>query len=266
MPLFSQTGLVLRRIRMALALAVFLACAGIWLLMPHGRARRALARGTWRILLAGFGVAVTVRGKPLPEAGTLYVSNHISWMDIPVLGLVLDAGFVAKGEIAGWPILGKLTQAYGCLFVERERRGQAADQAAALASHLEADRGIVLFPEGTTGLGTGVLPFRSSLFAMVPGIGVEPCAVRVQPVVVRYRRRDGSPLSPEEQRQVAWINDDALLPNALGVAGMRAMIAEVWFEEPVCATERKALARACEAVVVARITGEAQAATLNFVA
>ena len=68
MPLFSQTGLVLRRIRMALALAVFLACAGIWLLMPHGRARRALARGTWRILLAGFGVAVTVRGKPLPEA------------------------------------------------------------------------------------------------------------------------------------------------------------------------------------------------------
>ncbi len=242
--------------RVLLVLPLFLAMAGLWLVMPRGRARRGLAKLAWRVLLRGFRVRVVVHGAPLPEAGTLYVSNHITWVDIPVLGLVLDAAFVAKGEIAGWPVIGKLTAAYGCLFVERERRGKAADQAAALASHLEAERGIVLFPEGTTGLGTTVLPFRSSLFAMVPRSvdgGVADGSAQVQPVTIRYRRPDGAPLSPEVQRKVAWIDDDELLPNAAGLSRIGPIMAEVWFETPVAATDRKALARACEALVAARV-------------
>jgi 1-acyl-sn-glycerol-3-phosphate acyltransferase len=238
---------------LALVGVVFLAMAAIWLLLPRGwRLRRAMAAVIWRMLLRGFGMRVAVHGQPLPVAGTLFVSNHISWIDIAVIGRVLDAAFVAKGEIRGWPIIGKLTQAYGCLFVEREKRGKAADQAAQLASHLEAERGIVLFPEGTTGLGTSVLPFRSSLFALIPGVAEG--TARVQPVTLRYRRRDGSALSPEEQRMVGWIGDDELLPNALGLLRMGGLLAEVWFEEPVSGENRKALARACEAAVLARIS------------
>jgi 1-acyl-sn-glycerol-3-phosphate acyltransferase len=243
---------MLRKVGAGLGVALFLAIAGIWLCLPRGwRWRRCLAVMAWRRLLPAFGIRVQVHGTPLPEAGTLYVANHISWTDIPVLGLVLNAGFVAKGDIRGWPVIGKLTEAYGCLFVERERRGKAQDQAAALASHLEADRGLVLFPEGTTGLGIETLPFRSSLFALVPGVG--DGSAKVQPVTLRYLRADGLPLTPEQQRQIAWIGDDELLPHAAGLLTGPKLVAQVWFEEPVLAADRKALARACEAAVAERL-------------
>jgi 1-acyl-sn-glycerol-3-phosphate acyltransferase len=204
-------------------------------------------------LLGCLGVRVEVHGQALPPQGTLFVANHITWADIPVIGLALDAAFVAKGDIRDWPIIGKLTAAYGCLFVEREARGRAGDQAAALASHLEEARGLVLFPEGTTGLGTGLLPFRSSLFAMVPGVA--DGTARVQPICLRYVRRDGSALSAQEQRAVAWIGDDELLPNFIGLAKMGGVCAQVWFEEPVAGGNRKVLAKACEAAIGARIAG-----------
>ncbi|NBC36754.1 1-acyl-sn-glycerol-3-phosphate acyltransferase [Novosphingobium sp. FSY-8] len=242
----------LRQARAWAGIAGFLAVSGPWLLLPNGgRLWRGVARLCWRALLGGFGIRVRVHGTPVDHAGTLFVANHISWTDIPVLGLVLNAGFVAKGDIRGWPLIGRLTAAYGCLFVERERRGKAGDQAAALASHLEGDRALVLFAEGTTGLGNDVLPFRSSLFAMVPGVA--DGSARVQPVTIHYARTDGGLLSPEMQRQVAWIGDDGLLSHVRGLARLGGMRAEVWFEEPVTATDRKALAKACEAAVLARL-------------
>ncbi len=241
-------------LRAGLGVTGFAVSVGFWLLVPTGwRVRRGLAMVAWRALLWGFDLRVVVRGTPLAAPGTLFVANHVSWTDIPVLALVLEAAFVAKGDMRGWPILGKLTAAYGCLFVERERRGQAGVQAAAVANHLETERGLVLFPEGTTGLGDTVLPFRSSLFALVPGVA--DGTARVQPVTLRYGQRDRTPLSPEAQRQVAWIGDDALLPHAAGLTRLRGLCVEVWFEAPVAATDRKALARACEAAVVARLAG-----------
>lgn len=237
---------------MAVCVALFLGLALPWLVMPASwLARRGLAVVAWKVLLRGFGIRLSVHGMPMPAAGTLYVANHISWTDIPVLGLVTRAAFVAKDDIRGWPVIGRLTAEYGCVFVERERRGKAAAQAAELASHLEAERGLVLFPEGTTGLGNGVLPFRSSLFALVPGVGEG--TARVQPITLRYAHADGRAFSPEEQRRIAWIGDDELLPHALNLAGMGRIRAEVWFEAPIEAGDRKALARACEAAVVARL-------------
>lgn len=238
--------------RMAVGVALFLVLALPWLMMPAGwRARRCLAVLAWRLLLRSFGISVQVHGTPMPAAGTLYVANHISWTDIPVLGLVTRAAFVAKDDMRGWPLIGRLTAEYGCVFVERERRGKVGAQAAELASHLEAERGLVLFPEGTTGLGDGVLPFRSSLFALVPGIGEG--TARVQPITLRYAHADGRAFNPQEQRQIAWIGDDELLPHALTLAGMGRIRAEVWFETPIEAGDRKGLARACEAAVVARL-------------
>lgn len=237
---------------MAVGVTLFLVLALPWLAMPNGwRVRRGLAVAAWRILLRSFGISVQVHGTPMPASGTLYVANHISWTDIPVLGLVTRAAFVAKDDIRGWPVIGRLTAEYGCVFVERERRGKAGAQAAELASHLEAERGLVLFPEGTTGLGDGVLPFRSSLFALVPGVGEG--TARVQPITLRYAHGDGRAFDAQEQRQMAWIGDDELLPHALHLAGMGRIRAEVWFETPIEAGDRKALARACEAAVVARL-------------
>lgn len=244
-----------RQIWLAGVLVAFLVPALVWLALPAGgRARRWLAVGLWRVLLRGLGVKVALRGaEPLRQPGTLYVANHVTWLDIPVLGRVLDAGFVAKGEVGRWPVVGPLARAYGCLFVEREARGRAGAQAAALGGHLAGKAGMVLFPEGTTSLGQGLLPFRSSLFA--PLIGAQ-AGFMVQPVALVYTRA-GAPLSAQEQRAVAWIEEDALLPNALGLIAMASrsgpLEAQLWFCDPVGASDRKALARACEAAVAERL-------------
>jgi 1-acyl-sn-glycerol-3-phosphate acyltransferase len=109
--------------RMAVGVTLFLVLALPWLAMPaHWGARRGLAVMAWRLLLRSFGIKVVVHGAPMPSAGTLYVANHISWTDIPVLGLVTRAAFVAKDDIRGWPVIGRLTTEYGCVFVEREAR------------------------------------------------------------------------------------------------------------------------------------------------
>jgi lyso-ornithine lipid O-acyltransferase len=228
--------------RAALGLGAMLLLAGPWLLLPRGsRAWRALAVVAWRALLWGFGLRVRVHGAPVP--GALVVANHVSWSDIPVMGRVIDAGFVAKDDVAGWPLIGRLTAAYGCLFVARGARGKAGEQAGEVAARLAQGHGLILFPEGTTGEGDACLPFRSSLFALIPP------GTPVQPLTLRYARADGTPLSAQERRAVAWIGDDELAPHALALARRGGLVADLWFGEAMAAGERKALTRACFEVI-----------------
>ncbi|MDE2169625.1 MAG: 1-acyl-sn-glycerol-3-phosphate acyltransferase [Sphingomonadales bacterium] len=235
-----------RSARAAVGLAGLLLLAGPWLLLRKGSGPwRAVAWVAWRSLLWGFGIRVRVHGTPVP--GALVVANHVSWSDIPVMGSVIDAGFVAKDDVAGWPLIGRLTQAYGCLFVSREARGKVAEQALQVAARLTHGHGLILFPEGTTGEGDTCLPFRSSLFAMIPA------GTPVQPLTLRYAHADGRPLSAQERRAVAWIGDDELLPHAMALARRSRLVAELWFGEPMEAGERKALTRACFEVIEGRL-------------
>jgi lyso-ornithine lipid O-acyltransferase len=235
-----------RLARAALGFGALLVLAGPWLLLPKSsRLRRGLGVLAWRALLGGFGIRIEVHGKPMP--GALIVANHVSWIDIPVFGRTVDAGFVAKDDVAGWPLIGRLTAAYGCLFVSREARGKAGEQAGALAALLSHGRSLILFPEGTTGEGDACLPFRSSLFALIPP------GTPVQPVTLRYYHADGSPLDAAERRAVSWIGDDELAPHALALAKGDGLLARLWFDEPIPAGERKALTRACFDVIEGRL-------------
>lgn len=241
----------MRQARAVVSMASVLALAAPWLAMPDGASgRRRLALAAWRLLLGGFGVRVRVFGKP--DAGVrIYAANHVSWLDIAVLGRQLDAGFVAKAQVAGWPVIGALARRYGCAFVERDRRGSVAGQASTLRAHIAQDRPVILFPEATTGPGNGVLPFRSSLFAAVSDH--EPALV--QPVAIVYRRHDGTALSPAELRRVAWLDDDALLPHAMALAASGGVAVELHFGPAILADCRKAAARHCQQVIAERLAG-----------
>ena len=138
----------------------------------------------------------------------------------------------------------------------------ARQEADALDSRLAASRRIILFPEGTTSDGTGVRPFRSSLLAAA-GRGDWPC---VQPVTIRYRTRDGMPLTRSGRRGIAWLDEDELLPHAFGLAARGGVLAEIIFEKPVASGCRKELAELCRTAIAARLAepdGDAQAATLK---
>lgn len=205
----------------------------------------------WRILVHGFGIRVRCHGEVAPPAGTLYAANHISWSDIAVLAALVDAGFVAKHEVSEWPVIGGLSRRYDCLFIERGRRGMAREQASAVHRHLGAGSGLILFPEGTTGEGAEVLPFRSSLFAVAEEAGL----ARVQPVTLIYRRRDGSALAPGERRKIAWMGEDALLPHAIALAASDGVIVDVHFEAIVATGNRKLVAEACRTAIAERLAG-----------
>lgn len=207
-----------------------------WYALPRPRAlARWIEVRFFRRLLRSLGIGVTHAGAHDLRPGTLYVCNHISWADIPVLASVLDAAFVARADAGNWPVLGRMMQRYGVILVDRTRRGTSATQVEAIRTRLTAGQSVIVFPEGTTSVGSDILPFRSSLLQAADAAGA------VQPVVLRYLTPDGDALSEAQQRAVAWIDDDTLLDGLRRV--MRAPVrAHLEFLPPVAPYARKQMA------------------------
>lgn len=185
---------------------------------------------------------------PMPGPGAmLIVSNHVSWLDIVVIGALRPVSFIAKSEVAGWPGAGMLARLQRTLFVDRQNRRAAAASATAIAGRLAADEAIVLFAEGTTSDGNRVLPFRSALLAAA--CPDEGSAVPVQPMALVYARQNGLPAGRRERPGIAWYGDMDLAPHLVTLLSSGAVDVAVGFGEPLAGTtpaHRKALARAAE--------------------
>jgi 1-acyl-sn-glycerol-3-phosphate acyltransferase len=203
-----------------------------------------------RGLSRALGVRIRCHGRPARPGPVLYVVNHLSWADIPVLGARLNASFVAKSEVAGWGPVGWLASFARTVYVAREARTRASAQADELAQRLRAGNSIILFPEGTNSDGTTVLPFKSSLFAVVGSVP----GLRVQPVSLAYTHINGLPVTRRQLPDIAWVGDTALAPHAMGFSGLGRVTAEILFHDPIDPADfadRKALARHCHALILA---------------
>ena len=146
---------------------------------------------------------------------TLVLSNHVSWLDIPVIGSLHPLSFVAKSEVATWPGVGFLATLQRSMFIDRQRRKATAEVNDALAHRLVKGEVIVLFAEGTTGDGNRLLPFRSSLVgaAQAALASDPPCASMLQPLAVAYTRRSGMPVTRRDRPFLAWYGDMELAPH-----------------------------------------------------
>jgi 1-acyl-sn-glycerol-3-phosphate acyltransferase len=199
----------------------FLAIVGPHLLsLRYGRGRLAgrLPMLLHRVFLWLFSVRVVQSGTP-PKAGepALVLSNHVSWLDIVVLGALRPLSFVAKSEIAGWPVIGTFARLQRTVFIDRARRGATATVNSMIGERLAAGELVVLFAEGTTGDGLRLLPFRSSLVgaareALAEGTG-GLARIRLQPLALAYTGRGGLPLTRIERPEVAWYGDMDLAPH-----------------------------------------------------
>ncbi|MFZ4383102.1 MAG: lysophospholipid acyltransferase family protein [Sandarakinorhabdus sp.] len=201
-----------------------------------------------RGLSRAMGVAIRTHGRPAARSRVLYVVNHISWADIPVLGARLRGSFVAKSEVAGWGPVGWLASFAHTVYVARDRRHSAGTQKDEIADRLRAGGSIILFPEGTNSDGTGVLPFKSSLFAVVADVP----GVVIQPVTLAYTRINGLPVTRDQLPDLAWVGDTALGPHAMGFIHLGRVTAEIMFHPPIDPAawpDRKALARHCHDVI-----------------
>ncbi|HEY5606790.1 MAG TPA: lysophospholipid acyltransferase family protein, partial [Alphaproteobacteria bacterium] len=190
-----------------------------------------LPRYYHRICCRILGFRIERTGTISTKRPTLFIANHTSYLDITILGALLEAGFVAKAEISGWPLFGLLAKLQRCVFVERRgvRAGEQRDQ---LRQRLDARHNIVLFPEGTSHDGNWVRPFKTALFAAAEHV-VDGAPVTVQPVSVAYTRFDGYPLGRTFRPFYAWYGDMEMMSHIFQALGIGTLTVEVQFHEPV---------------------------------
>jgi lyso-ornithine lipid O-acyltransferase len=247
----------------ALRVGLGLVAAALFLVVAGPARRLAQLRGwrvgreapVWfnRLLCKILRVRLRQFGTPSPAAKRLIVANHLSWLDIPVLGAMEPVTFLAKKEVGG-PFLGRQAALLqGVVFVDRGRKRAIPKANADMAAAMLAGEPVVLFAEATTGDGNRLLRFRSSHFEAIRQARVKDSdnAV-VQPVFLHYTRIAGMPIARIDRPTVAWYGDMTFIPHLWRVIFSGGVACDVYYgvSLPVGGDQgRKSLARAAERAV-----------------
>ena len=211
----------------------------IWFVFPSidAHARRAHIRRWSRRLLHLMNLDIRMSGA-LQHPNVLVVANHVSWLDIFALHAVGPVRFIAKSEIARWPLLGRLVAGVGTLFIERARRHDTHRVNQEVSRALADGDIVAVFPEGTVTDGTTLLPFKGSLLQPIVD-----AAGAVQPVVIRYRTSDG-----QVSTIPAYVDDVTFMGSLWRICGARGLVVDLTALPPLTAQgkHRRELARESE--------------------
>jgi 1-acyl-sn-glycerol-3-phosphate acyltransferase len=221
------------------------------------------------VLCKLFGLNLIVIGKPIQGRGVLMVANHTSYFDILILSGIARISFVAKSEVAGWPLFGTLARLQETVFVERAKRSKIGEVSDRIRDRLVEGDALMLFPEGTSNDGNQVLPFKSALMGSVETeIGKDangnPIHVPVQPVSLAYIGLHGLPMGRENRPMFAWYGDMELMPHLWEAIKLGPIDVVIEFHQPITVDMtggRKALAAQAEAIVR---RGQARALAGNY--
>ena len=164
-----------------------------------------------------FGIKLKVSGK-IEKKNVLFVSNHISYLDIFILGSLTKAIFVAKSEIKSWPIINKIAAIGKTIFIERSKVMRIKDQVEILSNTLKKGKNLILFPEGTSSDGSKVLPFKSSLFGLSDLYSKKK--FKIQPISITYSKLDGVPVERKFRPFFAWFGNMDLITHAWQFLGL----------------------------------------------
>lgn len=241
----GSCALRLVRVFFYLTLTVPLMLVQVLLLFFGGRLARRLPIIYHRWCCRILGYRVCCIGVPIGRRPALFVANHVSYTDIMILGSIIEGSFVAKAEVAQWPLFGWLAKLQRSVFVDRRMRN-IAEQCTALSERLARGDALILFPEGTSGDGNRLLPFKSALLGAAEQAG--PIPVVVQPVSVAYARLDGIPIGRLCRPFFAWYGAMELLPHLWEMIGLGTVEVVVEFHPPTTLAacgSRKGLSRYC---------------------
>ncbi|MEL6782957.1 MAG: lysophospholipid acyltransferase family protein [Pseudomonadota bacterium] len=232
--------------------------AKVWALF-RGKSVGGLVTGAMPFLfhkavLRCMGVRLKLHGQISNARPLLLVANHVSWLDIVVLGAVAPLSFVAKSEMRSWPVFGQLAMLQRTVFVARDDRRRAGIQATEIAARMTAREIMVLFPEGTTSDGMGLLPFKTPLFeAAKLALAESPVTeAAVQPVALRYSHLSGLPMGRAQMPHVAWPGEIGLGESLLPIIAKGAIDVAVHLGHPIamdeCANRKVVAAQAGAAI------------------
>jgi lyso-ornithine lipid O-acyltransferase len=210
----------------------------VWLIAAlRGRTVSPLQRAQWmqssgRLVLSAMGIRFRVEGA-LPSDVTVIVANHLSYLDIVIASVAVPCAFVARHDVAKWPVFGTLGRIGGTIFLDRASRASAWETADRMAERLASGVPVLFFPEGTSTDGSEVARFHPTLFApAVEGrLPVTPAAIFYEPHTAGVTERD-----------VCWFGDDLFLPHLKQVLGLDDFTAVVIFGTPEIYPDRKTAA------------------------
>jgi 1-acyl-sn-glycerol-3-phosphate acyltransferase len=213
---------------------------------PGGEGLDSRTIRAWSVLMVRvFGMRVRRYGEPLPGAA-LFVANHVSWIDITLLHSQRVVGFVAKAEIARWPVVGWLASRGGTIFHHRGDNESLHGVMHQMLERLQSGIAIGVFPEGRTNTGEAVGPFHARIFQPAVLAGVP-----AQPVALKYGLRGSA------QTTVAFQPRENFMQNLWRLLGEPARAVEVHFLEPVSVDadgRRRMAALSRERIVAAMAT------------
>ncbi|HPD83827.1 MAG: lysophospholipid acyltransferase family protein [Alphaproteobacteria bacterium] len=200
-----------------------------------------------RSVLFIFGIKVKIYGIPKTESHVIFVGNHLSYIDIPVLGGNLPAIFIAKADVRNWPVFGTLASISQTIYIERHRN--AAPQAIKdIENSLQDGRSLILFPEGTSSQGIEVLPFKSSLFEIFLDKKLKENLV-IQPFTLTLQKINNlTPKDAKEFDTYAWYADMELPPHLWDFAKSKGVTIHLTFHparKAIDYNDRKDFAQDC---------------------
>ncbi len=206
-----------------------------------------------RFLLWLIGAKVRVSGTPATRDDVLFISNHTTYIDILVLGSLIEVCFVAKHEVETWPFFGWLAKLQRTVFIDRSKRSEAHAQSRHLSDRIDNGDRLVIFPEGTSSDGNRVLPFKSALFSVAEApLASSGTAPIIQPVSVVYTGLAGLPLGRRQRHLIAWYGDMELMPHLWSFLLSGGPDVDVHFHDTVSLAElgsRKAASAHCHATI-----------------
>jgi 1-acyl-sn-glycerol-3-phosphate acyltransferase len=245
-----STGLAVFRLFLLMLLTIFIVVVQGAALALHADMSRWLPKTWLGWCRHAIGMDVIVTGGALVDGPALFVSNHISYLDVIAIGSVIDGSFVSRADIRNWPVFGFLATLQRTVFIERNHR-HAHQHREELTGRLSSGDRIILFPEGTSSDGTTILPFKSSLFSAVE-LKANEHFVPVQPISIAYTRLDGLPLGRLMRPVYAWYGDMDFAPHFWYLLGLGRFKVEMIVHDAVTQEgfgSRKELAHYCERTI-----------------
>ncbi|MGW4208584.1 lysophospholipid acyltransferase family protein [Lentzea sp. NPDC004789] len=217
------------------------AAIALALLLP-GRQRESVVRLWFHAVLRAFGVKLEVHGarrfQEIPKRGVLVACNHVSWLDELAIDSVQPIRIVAKKDIKGWPVLGRLITAAGTVYLDREKLRELPRTVAELAATLRNGSAVGIHAEGTTWCGLASGRYRPALFQAALDAGVP-----VRPIVLRYR------IGGHVTTQPAFVGSDTLVDSIRRVLKVKGLVVEVHVLDEIApgrAANRRELAKLAE--------------------
>lgn len=209
------------------------------------RRRGVLFRRWCQATLKVLGVRLRARGR-CPESASLVIANHLSYLDVMVLGADVPMVFVAKSEVASWPLVGPLCSFVGTLYIDRTSRAGLPAVANSVANLMAAGIRVMVFPEGTTTAGDQLLPFRPAL--------LQPAIDQGAAVACATLMYETPPGSIPAQASVCWVGDAPFMPHVYGFFGLPSIDAHVvWTDGVLKEKSRRDLAARAHGVIAGEL-------------